>query len=109
MIASLTARCRRNDGSAGTSGGMYSLLVPSPRIAAIGSTKSPIFVFFSPPHLPRKSTAFGETADRRSIVVAAMALPMPNDRIVMSSAVADSMGLSRPTTGTPNRSANIST
>ena len=43
------------------------------------------------------------------MVVAAIALPMPKERIVMSSAVADSIGLSRPTTGTPKRSANIST
>ena len=62
------------------------MLVPSPRIAAIGKMKWPISAErLRPPHLPRKSTAFGETADRRSIVVAAMALPMPNDRIVMSS------------------------
>ena len=109
MIASLTARCRRNEGSAGTSAGMYSLLVPSPRIAAMGSTKSPILVFLSPPHLPRKRTALGATAESRSMVVAAIALPMPKERMVMFSAVAESIGLSRPTTGTPKRSANIST
>ena len=37
------------------------------------------------------------------------ALPMPKLRIVMSSAVAESIGRSRPATGTPNRSAKSST
>ena len=43
------------------------------------------------------------------MVVAAIAEPMPKLRIVMSSAVAESIGRSRPITGTPKRSANIST
>jgi len=86
---------------------MYSLLVPSPRIAAIGSTKSPIFVFLSPPHLPRNNTAAGSTAPRRSIIVAAIAEPIPKFRIVRFSAVAVCIGLSIPTIGTPNFVANI--
>ena len=109
MMDALTARCRRKLGSAGTSGGMYSSLVPSPRMAAMGSTKSPTLVFLSPPHFPRKSTALGATAERRSMVVAAMADPMPKLRMVMFSAVALSIGRSRPTTGTPKRSAKSST
>ena len=75
----------------------------------MGSTKSPSLVFFRPPHLPRNSTALGSTAPSRSITVAAMALPMPKLMMVMSSAVADSMGWSRPTTGTPNFAAKAST
>ena len=43
------------------------------------------------------------------MVVAAMADPMPKLRIVMFSAVALSIGRSRPTTGTPKRSAKSST
>ena len=43
------------------------------------------------------------------MTVAAMALPMPKLMIVRSSAVAVCIGLSRPSTSTPNRSANDST
>ena len=71
--------------------------------------KSPTLVFFSPPHLPRNSTALGSIAESRSITVAAIALPMPKFRIVRSSAVADCIGCERPITSTPNRSANMST
>ena len=41
------------------------------------------------------------------MTVAAMALPMPKLRIVRFSAVADCIGWSRPSTSTPNRSANM--
>ena len=76
--------------------------MPSPRIAAIGSTRSPSwFFFFSPPHLPRNSTAFGVIADSKSIIVAAFGLPMPKLIMVMPSAVALGIGRSRPTTGAP--------
>jgi hypothetical protein len=78
-------------------------------MAAMGRRKSPTVVFFSPPHLPRNSTAFGSTAASRSMTVAAIALPMPKFRMVMSSAVAEVIGRSRPVISTPNRSANIST
>ena len=78
-------------------------------MAAMGSTKSPTFVLFSPPHLPRNSTPFGSTADSRSMTVAAIALPIPKFRMVMFSAVAEVMGRSRPRISTPNFAANIST
>ena len=70
------------------------MLVPSPRIAAIGRMKSPTRVFFSPPHLPRNSTALGSTAESRSMTVAAIALPIPKFRMVMLSAVAVCIGRS---------------
>jgi len=70
-------------------------------MAAIGRIKSPSSArCLSPPHLPRKSTAFGLIALNRSMTVAAVALPMPKLIIVMSSAVALGIGLSLPTTGT---------
>lgn len=76
--------------------------MPSPRIAAIGSTRSPSwFLRFSPPHLPRNSTALGMIADSRSIIVAALGLPMPKLIMVMPSAVALAIGRSRPTMGAP--------
>ncbi len=75
----------------------------------MGRMKSPTRVFLKPPHFPRKRTAFGATADSRSMTVAAMALPMPKLRMVTSPAVADCMGRSRPRTGTLKRSANRST
>ena len=81
------------------------MLVPSPRMAAIGRMKSPTLVFFRPPHLPRKSEALGCTAPSRSITVAAMALPMPKLRIVRFSAVADWIGKPAPAASTPKRRA----
>ena len=68
----------------------------------MGSTRSPSwFFFFKPPHLPRNSTALGMMADSRSIIVAALGLPMPKLIMVMPSIVALAMGRSRPTIGAP--------
>ncbi len=59
----------------------------SPRSAAPGRRAGSCF--FSPPHLPRNSTAFGhDRADSRSIIVAAFGLPMPKLIMVMPSCVA---------------------
>ena len=47
-------------------------------MAAIGKMKWPISVeVFSPPHLPRNSTPLGCRAESRSMIVAALAEPMP--------------------------------
>ncbi len=51
--------------------------------------KSPIFVVLSPPLFPRKSTAAGETAVIEFILVAAIAIPIPELRLVMVFDVAD--------------------
>ena len=68
-------------------------------MAAMGRMKSPIsFFFFRPPHLPRNSTALGDTADSRSITVAALGLPMPK-LIIISSSVA-ALGMLQLTIGT---------
>ena len=66
------------------------------------------FFSFKAPHFPKKSTAFGAMADRRSITVAALALPMPKLIKVVSSAVAQGMAFSRPTISHPFHSANFS-
>ena len=109
-MAEETVRCNLNDGNAGTSSGRYSLLVPSPLIAAIGIMKSPNPVFFfNPPHLPKNSTAFGVIADNKSITVAAIALPMPKLIMVMLLWVAVCMALSVPIILTPYFSAKMVT
>ncbi len=51
--------------------------------------------------MPRNSTALGITADSRSIMVAALGLPMPKLIMLMPSMVALAMGRSSPTTGAP--------
>jgi hypothetical protein len=61
---------------------------------------------FKPATFPKKRTACGSMAERRSIMVAAEALPIPKLIMVMPSAVADCMGLSMPTTFTLCISAN---
>jgi hypothetical protein len=59
--------------------------------------KSPISIlFFKPPHLPRKRTALGFMADNKSIIVAALGLPIPKFIIVILSEVADGIFLSIP-------------
>jgi hypothetical protein len=65
--------------------------------------------FLSPPHLPNNSTAFGARADSRSMIVAALALPIPKLIIVIPSAVAFGIGRSRPLISVPLRRAKIST
>jgi hypothetical protein len=55
----------------------------------------------SPPHLPRNNTAFGMIAESRSIMVAALGLPIPKLIIVMPSAMALGIGRSWPTTSAP--------
>ena len=42
------------------------MLVPSPRMAAIGRMKSPTLVFFKPPHFPKNNTALGSIAASKS-------------------------------------------
>ena len=58
---------------------------------------------------PKAVLFLGKCGGLKKTKLGDFALPMPNERIVMFSAVAESIGLSRPTTGTPKRSANIST
>ena len=78
-------------------------------MAAIGRIRSPSWFFFvSPPHLPRNGTAFGGSALSRSIMVAALAEPMPKLIMVMPSWVALGIGLSRPTTSAPVSRAKVS-
>ncbi|MNL31896.1 hypothetical protein D3C87_1537110 [compost metagenome] len=79
-------------------------------MAAIGRIRSPTAaLLLMPPHLPRNKTALGAMADKRSIIVAAVGLPIPKLIMVIPSAVAQVMGFSLPTTGTWCISANIST
>ncbi len=67
------------------------------------------FFFFNPPHLPRNRQARGDTAESRSMMVAALAEPMPKLMMVMSSAVALVIGRSLPRTSAPISAANFST
>ena len=54
------------------------MVVPSPRIAAIGKMKLPISeASFKPPHLPKNNTPFGFLADSKSIIKAAFGEPIP--------------------------------
>ena len=69
------------------------MLVPSPRMAAMGNTKSPTLVFLNPPHLPKSSTAAGLIAESKSITVAAIALPMPKFMIVLVASLATNIVL----------------
>ena len=79
-------------------------------MAAIGRIKSPsLFFAFKPPHLPRKSTAFGAIALSKSIIIAALGLPIPKFIIVMPSTVALGILRSSPSTDTLFHSANKST
>ena len=76
--------------------------VPPPRIAAIRNTRSPIsFLRFSPPQLPRNSAALGVIAESRSIIVAALGLPMPKLIMVMPSKVTLGIGRSAPRISPP--------
>ena len=58
------------------------------------------FALFNPPHLPRKSTALGMTADNKSMIVAAFALPIPKLIMVIPSAEALGIELFNPKIGT---------
>ena len=79
-------------------------------MAAIGRIRSPtLFFFFTPPHLPRNRTAFGWMALNKSMMVAALALPMLKLIMVISPSVAQGIDLSRPTTSMPCHSAKRST
>ena len=83
--------------------------MPSPLIAAVGRTKLPISVeFFVPPHFPRNKTAFGWTALSKSMIVAALAEPMPKLIMVSPSLfVQVCIGQSKPRIGAPNSSENL--
>ena len=62
----------------------------------MGRIRSPSsFFFFNPPHFPRKSTALGLMAASRSMMVAALALPIPKLIMVIPSEVAAGMGTFR--------------
>jgi len=64
-----------------------------------GRMKSPsAFFFFKPPHFPRNSTAFGLAAARRSMTVAALALPIPKLIMVIPLKVAAGMATLASTT-----------
>ena len=58
------------------------------------------FFFFNPPHFPKNKTAFGSIADNKSIIVAAIALPILKLMMVIPSLVADCIGRSTPSTST---------
>ena len=77
-------------------------------MAPIGRMKCPMSVeCFSPPHLPRNSTALGGRAVSKSMIVAAFGEPMPKLIIVRPSEfVAACIGRSAPNTWQPNFSAN---
>ena len=67
-------------------------------------------VFFNPPHLPKNKIPLGSIADRRSIIVAAFALPIPKLMIPNPSLLIDDViGPPMPFIFEPNLSANFST
>jgi hypothetical protein len=80
-------------------------------MAATGNMKCPSsVVFFNPPHFPRKKTHLGLTHDNKSIIVAALELPMP--KLIMLNPwelVDEVMGPPNPLMGTSNFLANFST
>jgi hypothetical protein len=79
-------------------------------MAAMGRIRSPnSFFFFKPPHFPRNKTAFAWIALSKSIIVAALALPIPKLIMVIPLAVALGIGASNPFTSTLFSSANILT
>ena len=87
------------------------MLVPSPLIAAIGSIYRPISALcLSPPHFPKKRTPLGLQAVSRSMMVAALADPIPKFIMLRPlSFVAVCIGHPLPFILQPNLSANLLT
>lgn len=75
-----------------------------------GKDEVPYSIFLSiPPHLPRNRHALGLIALSKSMIMAALGLPIPKLMMVIPSALADIMLASLPRMGTLNFSAKIST
>ena len=78
-------------------------IITTPRIAAIGRIKSPSWFFLSiPPHFPKNKHALGRIAPSKSMMIAALGLPIPKLIIVIPSAEAEIIFASLPKIGTLN-------